>query len=85
MDLSSFKELGIAGISIGTLGYICFNLIRELKESRLNYTNFVQDNNHTTTELVKEATATMVEVKNSIQNHNELLKMMIDKVNNKNE
>ena len=85
MDLSSFKELGIAGISIGTLGYICFTLIRELKESRLNYTNFVQDNNHTTTELVKEATATMVEIKNSIQNHNELLKMMIDKVNNKNE
>lgn len=86
MDLNSFKELGVAGVGIGSLLYIANQLIRELKESRINYTNFVQDNNHTTTELVREATATMVEVKNSnvevkntIITQNELLKLMIDK------
>lgn len=79
MDISSLKELGIAGIAIGALGYICFQLIKELQESRINYTSFVQDNNHTTTELVREATATMTEIRNSIANHNDLLKIMIDK------
>lgn len=79
MDLSSLKELGIAGVAIGTLGYICFKLIKLLSETQEDYKSFVQDNNHTTTELVKEATATIVEVKNSITTHNELLRIMIDK------
>ncbi len=79
MDLSTLKELGIAGVSIGALAYICFKLIKELGEARRNYTSFVQDNNHTTTELVREATATMVEVRNEIVNHNKLLELMINK------
>lgn len=79
MDFSSFKDLGVAGVAIGTLGYICFQLIREVKESRINYSNFVQENNHTTTDLVREATVTITEIKNTIVTHNELLKIMIDK------
>lgn len=81
MDLSSFKELGIAGIAIGALSFVCFQLLKQLSEARANYTSFVNDNNHTTTELVREATATITEVKNSIITHNELLKVMIDKQN----
>jgi hypothetical protein len=80
MDISSLKELGIAGIAIGSLSYICYKLIKELAESRRNYTSFVQDNNHTTTELVREATATMVEVRNAIQTHNEILKSYLNKM-----
>ncbi len=79
MDLSTFKELAPAGMSIVVIGYICFRLIRELSEARVDYRSYVQENNHTTTELVKEATRTMVEVKNSIVNHNDLLKLMIEK------
>lgn len=79
MDLGSFKELGIAGVAIGSLSYICYKLITELKESRINYQSFVQENNHTTTDLVREATATMVEVRNEIKLHNEVLKTFLDK------
>ena len=52
MDISNLKELGVAGVAIVVIAYICFRLIKELAESRINYTNFVQENNHTTTELV---------------------------------
>lgn len=79
MDIASLKELGIAGVSIATLGYISFKLIKEVAESRRNYTNFVNDNNHTTTELVKESTAAIVEAKNAIALHNEVLKSYLDK------
>lgn len=81
MDISSLKELGIAGISIGTLGYICFRLLMEISEARKNYTSFVNENNHTTTEMVKEATATMSEIKNAIANHNEVLKSYLSREN----
>lgn len=79
-QLLAFKELGIAGIAIGALAYICYKLIVELKDSRINYQSFVQENNHTTTDLVREATATMIETKNAIGQHNELLKIMLEKM-----
>ena len=81
--IQTFKELGIAGVSIGTIGYIALQMIKENREARQNYTSFVQENNHTTTDLVREATATMVEVKNTISNHNELTKMLLEEIRNK--
>jgi len=80
MDLETFKELGIAGISIGALAYICFQLIKQLSEARQNYQSFVQDNNHTTTEIVRESTATIVSVKEAINNHNKILEKLLDKL-----
>ena len=78
-NLATFKELGIAGIAIVAIAYVCFKLIKEITESRIDYRNYVRDNNHTTTDLVIKATETMVETKNAIAQHNELLKIMIDK------
>lgn len=80
MDLSSLKELGIAVASVGVLGYIAWKLIEELRENRKDYSSFVMSNNHTNTELVRECTATIVEVKNSIENHNKVLERLLDKV-----
>ena len=80
MDISNLKELGVAGVAIVVIAYICFRLIKELAESRINYTNFVQENNHTTTELVREATATMVQVRDSIEMHNKSLEKLIDRL-----
>ena len=80
MDLTSLKELGIAGVSVGALAWICFQLIKQLGEARNNYQSFVQDNNHTTTELVKEATSTLVQVKDCLENHNKVLEKLLDKV-----
>lgn len=73
-DLSQYMELGLAGVAIIVLGYIVRWLIQELKEQRTDYRSFVQENNHSKTELVKEATAALVEVKNTIQVHNEIQK-----------
>ena len=81
MDLSSFKELGIAVVAVGVIGYITLKLLSELSQNRKDYSSFVMDNNHTNTELVKEATATMVEVRNSIETHNRILEKLIDKIN----
>jgi len=80
-DLSTLKELGIAGIAIGGLLYVIFRLIKELTENRKDYVCYVNENNHTTTEIVKEQTLTMVSVRNSIEEHNKLLEKLIDKIN----
>lgn len=81
--ISQFKELGIAGIAIAGFVYLCLKVLKELRESRIDYRNFVSENNHTTTELVKEATATIVEVKNTIANHNKVSEMMLDELRKK--
>lgn len=80
MELETFKELGIAGISIGALAFICFQLIKQLANARKDYQGFVEDNNHITTELVREATATMVSIKNTIEAHNKISEKLIDRL-----
>ena len=72
MELSSLKELGIAVVAVGMMGYICFKLIKEIAESRADYKSFVEENNHTTTELIREATATMVSINDTIKVHNSI-------------
>ena len=44
-DLSTLKELGIAGVAVGGLLYVVFRLIKELGENRKDYCNFVNANN----------------------------------------
>ena len=80
-DLSTLKELGIAGVAIGGMIYIIFRLIKELAKNRKDYCSYVNENNHTTTELVRESTATMVSIKDSIENHNKILEKLLDKLN----
>jgi len=80
-DFSALKELGIAVAAVAVMGYICWQLIKELRENRKDYSSFVMENNHTNTQLVKEATETMTAVKNSIENHNRVLEKLIDKIN----
>ena len=49
MDLSTLKELGIAGIAIGGFAYFSVLLLKQLADNRKDYTSFVMDNNHTNT------------------------------------
>lgn len=79
--LYEFKDLGVAGVSVAALAFVAWQLIKQLGEARTNYQSYVQDNNHTMTDLVKEATTTMTEVRNSIENHNEVLKLLADRLN----
>ncbi len=92
MDLLSYKDLGIAGIAVAGLAFVCFQLIKqsdkkdetftkETSEARLNYQSFVMDNNHTTTDLVRQATATMVEIKNTIETHNKMTEKILERLN----
>lgn len=91
MDLSTFvatfKEFGIAGLAIGAILFLSLKLVKVLdknqellQKNQDDYRNYVATNNHTTTDLVKEATATMVEVKFSIQNHNLVLREFLDRL-----
>ena len=78
--LSTFKELGIAGIAIVSLATIAYQLLKQLGEARNDYKNYVSENNHTTTELVREATAAIVEVKNTIETHNEIQRTFLNQM-----
>jgi hypothetical protein len=80
MNIETFKELGLAGISIGALAYICFKLVVELGENRKDYCSYVNENNHTTTELVKEATVTMTSVRDSIDVNTKTIEKLLDKL-----
>ena len=80
MELETFKELGIAGIAIAALSYICYQLIKQLASARADYQSFVGDNNHTTTELVREATATMVSVRDTIEAHNKISERLLNRL-----
>lgn len=80
MDISTLKDLTPAVASIGVLGYTCYLLIKQLGENRADYSNFVNSNNHTTTEMVKEATATMVTTNIAIETHTKTLEKLIDKI-----
>lgn len=80
MDLSTLKDLGIAGITVGAMSYICLKLVRQLEEARRDYQSFVKDNNHTTTELVREATETMTKINTTIQIHNEISKELLNRI-----
>jgi uncharacterized membrane protein YraQ (UPF0718 family) len=65
--LSSAKELGIAIVAVLTIGYICREIIKDLKETRTNYQKFVTENNHQKTEMIREHTQTLVQVRHSIE------------------
>lgn len=87
MDLSTLKELGIAGIAIGGFAYFSVLLLKQLAENRKDYTSFVIDNNHTNTELVRECTAMITEAKNAmensnktLENHNRVLERILEKL-----
>ena len=81
MELSSFKELGIAGIAVGGMATIFYfivkgllgnikELLTEIKTSRQDYSSFVMNNNHKVTEIVEKQVEAMVEVKNQIEINN---------------
>lgn len=90
-NISSFKDIGIAVAAVVVMGYVVLKIIMnhkettnqlltQLNENRKDYTAFVSENNHTNTELTRTCTSTMIEVKNSIENHNKVLEKLIDKL-----
>ncbi len=85
MELSEFKELGLAGVTIAGMATVLIlitkALLAEIKKAREDYSAFVTSNNHNSTEIMKENVATMVEVKNAMENHNRALEKLIDKLN----
>jgi coenzyme F420-reducing hydrogenase alpha subunit len=95
MDLTQFKELGIAGITVAGIATLFFfvtkALLTEIKTARENYSqditkaredysSFVLSNNHNSTDLMRENIETLVEVKNAMENHNKVLEKLLAKL-----
>jgi coenzyme F420-reducing hydrogenase alpha subunit len=95
MDLTQFKELGIAGITVAGMATLFFfvtkALLAEIKTARENYSqditkaredysSFVLSNNHNSTDLMRENIETLVEVKNAMENHNKVLEKLLTKI-----
>lgn len=95
MDLSQFKDLGIAGITVAGMGTVLFLITKSLlteikisrecysqdiKKAREDYSSFVLSNNHNSTDLMKENIGALVEVKNAMENHNKVLERILDKI-----
>jgi coenzyme F420-reducing hydrogenase alpha subunit len=95
MDLTQFKELGIAGITVAGIATLFFfvtkALLTEIKTARENYSqditkaredysSFVLSNNHNSTDLMRENIETLVEVKNAMENHNKVLEKLLTKI-----
>lgn len=95
MDLTQFKELGIAGITVAGISTLFFfvtksllteikiareNYSDDIKKAREDYSSFVLSNNHNSTDLMRENVETMVEVKNAMENHNKVLEKLLLKI-----
>jgi hypothetical protein len=95
MDLTQFKELGIAGITVAGIATLFFFVTKSLlteiktarecylldiKKAREDYSSFVMSNNHNSTDLMKENIGTLVEVKNAMENHNKVLEKLLVKI-----
>jgi len=85
--LTNFKELGIAGIAVAGLCFVLYLEIKRGSKNETDYRSFVQDNNHTTTELVRECTASIIESTNTMKAHNaineaqnQILKNLLERV-----
>lgn len=92
--LSSFKEIGIALSSIVIFAYIVkyiidknqlvFNsLIQQLVQNRIDYTAFVESNNHGNTERIEKSTEAMTKVASSIEAHTRVVEKLLDRMQNK--
>jgi len=86
-NLSTLKELGIAGVAIGAMAYLCFKSLAMLAEVQKDYKSFVLENNHTMTDLVREATQKITESNEQgkahtevIQAHTKILEKLIDRL-----
>ena len=87
-------QAGAVGISLTLIWLIAkplkdlfTKLINEVSESRKQHEIYIQENNHTTTDLVREATATMAEVREAIKTHNQIsqnqndtLKILLERI-----
>lgn len=95
MDLTQFKDLGIAGITVAGMGTVLFLITKSLlteikiarecysqdiKKAREDYSSFVMSNNHNSTDLMKENIEALTEVKNAMENHNKVLERILDKI-----
>lgn len=95
MDLTQFKELGIAGMTVAGIATLFFFVTKSLlteiriaresysediKKAREDYSSFVLSNNHNSTDLMRENIETMVEVKNAMENHNKILEKLLVKL-----
>lgn len=83
--INQFKELGIALSSILIFAYLIWKFItvhkEELDNSRkerlelmTDYRNFVQENNHSKSELIEKHTEALVEVRDSIKENTQIIR-----------
>ena len=88
--LSSFKEIGIALASIVIFAYIVKyiidknkevfdSLMGQLQQNRMDYTAFVETNNHGNTERIEKSTEAMTKVAVAIETHTRVLEKFLDK------
>lgn len=84
--LSSIKELGIAIVAVLAIGVVAVKLLQQMQKNQTDYTSFVNENNHQKTEMIQEHTQIMVQVKNTLETHLDVLKEIRDdfrRMNNK--
>jgi len=83
-EISNLKELGIAIIAVMGSFFVLYKmLLAQQKEHAKNqewFTSFVNENNHQKTEMITEATKIMVEVRNSIENHNKITERLLERL-----
>lgn len=97
MDISTLlgqlKEIGIALVSVIGFAYITKlildksetsnnKLIDRIDEVQRNYSAFVLENNHNSTDRIEKSTQAMVQVGNVIEAHTKVLERLTDRIDN---
>ena len=89
--ISKIAEFGIGIFALAVLGYILYYFIKshkdELNASRSerenannSLMNYIEDNNHQKTEMIKEHTGAMVNVGKAIEAHTKTIERLVDKM-----
>lgn len=90
--LSSAKEIGIALTVVVGSGFLIkyiidknkevFDaLIEQLKENRIDYSDFVESNNHQNSDRIEKNTETMIKIAGAIEIHTQAVERLIDRLN----
>ena len=70
--------IGLAGICIGAIIYLCNLFVKHLKEKDANYQDFVLERNHQTGDIIEKNTEILVMVGENIKNNTESVKQLIE-------
>jgi len=70
--------VGLAGVAISAIIYLCYKFIQALEKKDAIFSNFVEERNHQTGAIIKENTEVLVKVGENIKNNTESIKQLMD-------